>query len=56
MTETKIIKCNECGKECYPYVYKGSNNTYLCGRASKGRGVCGNSVCFKCGKIETGTE
>ncbi|CAI2186591.1 19928_t:CDS:2 [Funneliformis geosporum] len=38
-------------KECYPYIYKGSNNTYLCGN-----NACGGNVCFKCGKIETRTE
>ena len=53
----KEIKCNECGRACCPYVYKGSNNTYLCGQGwTKGVNACGGNVCFKCGKIETRTE
>ena len=53
----KQIKCNECGRACYPYVYKGPNNTYLCGQGwVKGINACGGNVCFKCGKIETRTE
>ena len=55
--ENTIIKCGECGKAVEPQAHKGRNNTYLCGGTHvKGPGKCGNNVCFKCGKVETGTE
>jgi len=53
-----IMKCGECGTELQSgFIKKGRNNTYLCGGTHvKGPGKCGNNVCFKCGKVETGTE
>jgi len=56
MSEKKL-KCNECGEMCFSIAYKGPNDTYLCGRDKgiKSIGICGNNVCFKCGKVETRT-
>jgi len=53
---TDKIKCDECGKELAYLFCKGQNNAYLCGGAGKVPGKCGHNVCFKCDKIETGTE
>lgn len=50
-------KCDECGGTLGSSPIKGKNNTYLCGWDwMKSSGVCGNNVCFICGKIETRTE